>query len=122
MFQVFFMRPGSAMIEIAYPSQGWYFYYATQGYATANYPSIRVFQLEVFTIAEVTVGRTVYDHDVWVPTDKLLEFVNNAVSGKPSYYPYKLGQEYKAVTQKDNKDRKQGLLLHGLYVHGLLGN
>ena len=92
---VFFMRPGSAMIEIAYPSQGWYFYYTTKGYAVANYPDVRVFQLELFTISEDINGSTVYHHDVWVPVDKLLQFVNDAVSGKQSYYPYKLAQTYK---------------------------
>ncbi len=106
---VFFMQPGTAMIEIAYPSRGWYFYYATPGYALANYPDIRVFQLEVFSVFQDTITdpdpderSTVYKNNVWVPPDKLLQFVRDALSGEPSYYPYKIGDVYMTRTQKDD--------------------
>ena len=103
---VFFMRPGSAMIEISYPSKGWYFYYATKGYASAHYPDVRVFQLELFMISNDIAGRTVYHHDVWVPPGKLLQFVHDAVSGKPSYYPYKMAQTYKTNNQQNKTQTK----------------
>ena len=82
------------MIEIAYPSKGWYFYYATKEYALANYPDIRVFQLETTQISEEKPGAKSFAHDVWVPLDKLVETVSDAVSGKPSYTPLHQAQTY----------------------------
>ena len=82
-----------------------YFYYATKEYALANYPDVRVFQLETTKISEEKPGAKSFAHDLWVPLDKLVQTVNDAVSGKPSYTPYSQAQTYKAnSTNTDTGD------------------
>ncbi len=90
------------MIEIAYPRKGWYYYYATKEYAEANYPEVRAFQFETTLVTEERPGAKVFEHDIWVPVDKLLKTIKDAADGKPSYMPLKQAETIKDDVNQDD--------------------
>ncbi len=61
-------------------------------YADAMYPGVKVYQLEAKQVSTDKQGTKVFAHDVWVPIDKLIDTVRDAISGKPSYTPKKLAE------------------------------